>query len=449
MRQALPNAAFMGFTGTPLIAGEELTRQQFGDYVSDLQLPRRHRGRRDRPALLREPHPRAAARQRGLRRRARPRCWRRPSSTRTPRASSRAGSAASTRCSPGPSGCAPSPATSSRTSSAAASPARRCTSGSTRPPRCACTTRAGGVGRAPRRAAGPARRAAGAGAAVAGQPHRADGDHRHGGRRLARARTRSPTSTTKGLDIRPHRARMNARGPRRAVQGRRRPAAARVRLRDVDDRVRRPERVDDLPRPADAQPHADADDRPRQPGVPRQGQRADRRLHRRVPEPREGARHLRRRQRRGRRRLADPGQRRDCVAALAEAVDGGRRAVRALRRRPRRAADGDRASSSSPCATPPSRRCSSTRSVRTDVPRRRAPGPQAVQGAAARPGRRRPAAHRRRDPGAGRADRRRRPAAGSRPRRRSPTPSTRCSTGRSAPRSTSSGPPPRAASPTR
>jgi len=34
MRQALPNAAFMGFTGTPLIEGEELTRQQFGDYVS-------------------------------------------------------------------------------------------------------------------------------------------------------------------------------------------------------------------------------------------------------------------------------------------------------------------------------------------------------------------------------------------------------------------------------
>ena len=34
MRQALPNAAFMGFTGTPLIDGEELTREQFGDYVS-------------------------------------------------------------------------------------------------------------------------------------------------------------------------------------------------------------------------------------------------------------------------------------------------------------------------------------------------------------------------------------------------------------------------------
>ena len=36
-----------------------------------LQLPRRHRGRRDRPALLREPHPRAAAGQRELLRRAR------------------------------------------------------------------------------------------------------------------------------------------------------------------------------------------------------------------------------------------------------------------------------------------------------------------------------------------------------------------------------------------
>ena len=34
MRQALPNAAFIGFTGTPLMAGEEKTRQVFGDYVS-------------------------------------------------------------------------------------------------------------------------------------------------------------------------------------------------------------------------------------------------------------------------------------------------------------------------------------------------------------------------------------------------------------------------------
>jgi type I restriction enzyme R subunit len=34
MRNALPNAAFIAFTGTPLIAGEEKTRQVFGDYVS-------------------------------------------------------------------------------------------------------------------------------------------------------------------------------------------------------------------------------------------------------------------------------------------------------------------------------------------------------------------------------------------------------------------------------
>ena len=34
MRSALPNAAFLGFTGTPLMAGEEKTRHVFGDYVS-------------------------------------------------------------------------------------------------------------------------------------------------------------------------------------------------------------------------------------------------------------------------------------------------------------------------------------------------------------------------------------------------------------------------------
>ena len=34
MRNALPRAAFIGFTGTPLMAGEERTKQVFGDYVS-------------------------------------------------------------------------------------------------------------------------------------------------------------------------------------------------------------------------------------------------------------------------------------------------------------------------------------------------------------------------------------------------------------------------------
>src|SRR5207245_11392156 len=34
MRNALPNAAFIGFTGTPLMVGEELTKEVFGDYIS-------------------------------------------------------------------------------------------------------------------------------------------------------------------------------------------------------------------------------------------------------------------------------------------------------------------------------------------------------------------------------------------------------------------------------
>ena len=34
MRAALPNALFVAFTGTPLIAGEDRTREMFGDYVS-------------------------------------------------------------------------------------------------------------------------------------------------------------------------------------------------------------------------------------------------------------------------------------------------------------------------------------------------------------------------------------------------------------------------------
>jgi type I restriction enzyme R subunit len=34
MRLALPHASFLAFTGTPLIVGEEKTRQVFGDYIS-------------------------------------------------------------------------------------------------------------------------------------------------------------------------------------------------------------------------------------------------------------------------------------------------------------------------------------------------------------------------------------------------------------------------------
>src|SRR5260370_20732278 len=34
MRSALPKAGFIGFTGTPLMAGEERTKEVFGEYVS-------------------------------------------------------------------------------------------------------------------------------------------------------------------------------------------------------------------------------------------------------------------------------------------------------------------------------------------------------------------------------------------------------------------------------
>lgn len=34
MRKALPNVSFIGFTGTPLMAGEEKTKEVFGDYIS-------------------------------------------------------------------------------------------------------------------------------------------------------------------------------------------------------------------------------------------------------------------------------------------------------------------------------------------------------------------------------------------------------------------------------
>jgi type I restriction enzyme R subunit len=56
MRRALPNAGFIGFTGTPLIkpARKRSTREVFGDYVSGLRLRPLDRRRRDGAAVLRE-----------------------------------------------------------------------------------------------------------------------------------------------------------------------------------------------------------------------------------------------------------------------------------------------------------------------------------------------------------------------------------------------------------
>lgn len=35
MRDSLPNATFVGFTGTPLMAGDKITRNIFGEYADD------------------------------------------------------------------------------------------------------------------------------------------------------------------------------------------------------------------------------------------------------------------------------------------------------------------------------------------------------------------------------------------------------------------------------
>lgn len=40
MRRALPNASFIGFTGTPLFKGDEITKQVFGEYVSTYDFQR-------------------------------------------------------------------------------------------------------------------------------------------------------------------------------------------------------------------------------------------------------------------------------------------------------------------------------------------------------------------------------------------------------------------------
>ena len=179
------------------------------------------------------------------------------------------------------------PTISCATSSGAAIAARRCSSRSTRPPRCACTTRssATGTGMLARKARGSRRIADAVERAAAeeqlewlsetdmavvvslvAERNRADGEAgAWTSRRIA--------------------ARMVERGPGREVQGRRRSAAARVCLRHVDHRLRRADLLDRLPRQADEEPHADADDRAREPGRARQAGGADRRLRRRVPQP--------------------------------------------------------------------------------------------------------------------------------------------------------------------
>ena len=94
-----------------------------------------------------------------------------------------------------------------------------------------------------------------------------------------------------------------AHGAGRRVQGGGTPLPHRHRVRHVADRVRRAEPVHAVPGQAAQGPHPDAGHRPRQPGQRGQEQRPDRGLLRDSQAPAEGAGHLRRHAaRRGRRR---------------------------------------------------------------------------------------------------------------------------------------------------
>ena len=55
MRDALPNASFIGFTGTPIELEDANTRAVFGHYISVYDIQRAGRGQGDGTDLLREP----------------------------------------------------------------------------------------------------------------------------------------------------------------------------------------------------------------------------------------------------------------------------------------------------------------------------------------------------------------------------------------------------------
>ena len=291
MRAALPNAAFIGFTGTPLIAGEERTREVFGDYVSIYNFRSRSRTARRSRSSTRTGSPSCSSSTEtstttsdDAPRGGRARRGRRRSS------SQRQFGRAVPPASPATTGWRRSPRTSCGTSSARVPRQGDGRRPSTRRPPCACTTRCRSTGSARRRElSGLAADAYG----TAASSERAELQ------RAARASWRRPTwrvvvSPGAERDRGPEAswASTSCRTGKRMLDRRRSTSE----FKDPDDPLRlvfvcamwmtglrRAELLDDLPRQADAEPHADADDRPRQPGVPRQAQRPDRRLRRRVP----------------------------------------------------------------------------------------------------------------------------------------------------------------------
>ncbi len=143
--------------------------------------------------------------------------------------------------------------------------------------------------------------------------------------------------------------------------------------------------------------------------------RPDRRLRRRIPEPGADPRHLRSGERRARGRQPDPARRRP-RRRPGGGHRGGHRHLRLGRGRPAGVAGRPRLRAHRP-ARHRRRGPAGRRGPAQRVPRHRPPGPEAVQGPAARPGRRCPTADSGRRPGAGRTAPRPGPAPGRRSRR--------------------------------
>ena len=155
MRLALPNAAFIGFTGTPLFKHDHLTERIFGNYVSRYDFKRSEEDGVDRQAGLREPRREARHRPARPERPHRRRRSKKPNSTPTRRRCWRSCSARTTRSSPPTTGWTSSPPISSSTARRAGSRASPCSCASTRSPAPGCSS---GSCRAGRRSGRGARR---------------------------------------------------------------------------------------------------------------------------------------------------------------------------------------------------------------------------------------------------------------------------------------------------
>ena len=283
MRDALPHASFIGFTGTPIEKTDANTRAVFGDYISVYDIQRAVRRRRDGADLLREPAGeagaeggRAAEDRPGVRGGDRGRGGRAQGEAQEPLGAARGGGR---RREPHQ---AHRRATWSSTSR----------SGSTR-----WTARRWSSCMSRRICVELYREI------VALRPEWHGDDDEHGALKVVMT-----GSASDPLDWQPHiRSKARREDAGGALPRPDRPVPDRDRARHVAHRLRRAEPAHDVRRQADARPRADAGHRAREPGVQGQAGRAGRRLPRPRRRAEAGARDLHReRAARARRRSTRP-----------------------------------------------------------------------------------------------------------------------------------------------